>query len=95
MLSQSVQPKIFRPHTRDCYDKPRSEASSVAVAESFFNLLKRVCIRRIVYKTRDEARQDAFEYIEMFYNPICKHAHNARLSPVIFEKQQKLNLRSV
>ena len=34
-----------------------------AFAESFFNLLKRKRIRRRVYKTRNEARQDVFNYI--------------------------------
>lgn len=33
-----------------------------AVAESFFNLLKRERIRRRVYRSRDEARQDVFDY---------------------------------
>jgi putative transposase len=45
-----------------------------AVAESFFNLLKRERIRRRVYRSRYEARQDGFDYIEMFYNPKRKHA---------------------
>ena len=71
--------------------KPRSNASSVAVAESVFNLLKREGIRRKTYQTRLEASQDVFDYIEMVYNPQRKHAHNAMLSPVIFEQQQKLN----
>jgi len=39
------------------------------VAESFFNLLKRERIRRKVYRTRDEARADVFDYIGMFYKP--------------------------
>ena len=38
-----------------------------AVAESFFNLLKRERIRRRTYKTRDDARSDIFDYIEFFY----------------------------
>jgi len=33
-------------------------------------------------KTRDEARQDVFDYIEMFYNPKRKHANNGLLPPV-------------
>jgi putative transposase len=37
-----------------------------AVAESFFQLLKRERIRRHTYLTRDAARQDVFDYIEMF-----------------------------
>ena len=69
----------------------RGNCHDNAVAESFFNLLKRERIRRKVYKTRDEARQDIIEYIEMFYNPKRKHANNRMLSPVLFEQQQKLN----
>ena len=73
----------------------RGNCHDNAVAESFFNLLKRERIRRKIYKTRDEARQDVFEYIEMFYNPKHKHANNGMLSPVIFEQQQKLNPQGV
>jgi putative transposase len=66
----------------------RGNCHDNAVAESFFNLLKRERIRRRTYKTRDEARQDVFDYIEMFYNPKRKHARNGMLSPVEFERQQ-------
>ncbi|SMP34298.1 Integrase core domain-containing protein [Shimia sagamensis] len=37
-----------------------------AVAESFFQLLKRGRIGRQTYLTRDAATQDVFDYIEMF-----------------------------
>ncbi|CAK7260631.1 transposase (plasmid) [Shinella sp. WSC3-e] len=47
----------------------RGNCHDNAVAESFFNLLKRERIRRRVYRSRDEARQDVFDYIEMFCNP--------------------------
>ena len=73
----------------------RGNCHDNAVAESFFNLLKRERIRRKIYKTRDDARQDVFDYIEMFYNPQRKHAKNGMLSPVIFEQQQKLNPQGV
>jgi putative transposase len=73
----------------------RGNCHDNAVAESFFNLLKRERVRRRTYKTRDDARQDMFDYIEMFYNPQRKHARNGMLSPVEFEKQQKLNPQSV
>ncbi len=53
---------------------PRGNCHDNAVAESFFNLLKRERIRRKTYRTRDEARQDVFDYIEIFYNPTRKHA---------------------
>ncbi|NTG90506.1 IS3 family transposase [Agrobacterium rhizogenes] len=68
----------------------RGNCHDNAVAESFFNLLKRERIRRKVYRSRDEARQDVFDYIEMFYNPKRKHVRNGMLSPVEFEKQQKI-----
>ena len=69
----------------------RGNCHDNAVAESFFNLLKRERIRRRLYENRDEARQDVFDYIEMFYNPKRKHVRNGMLSPIEFEKQQKLN----
>ena len=71
----------------NCYDN--------AVAESFFNLLKRERIRRRTYKTRVEARQDVFDYIEMFYNPKRKHARNGMLSPVEFERRKKTTTEGV
>ncbi len=57
-----------------------------AVAESFFQPLKRERIKRRVYATREDARADIFDYIEMFYNPVGRHGHNNSLSPVQFEK---------
>ena len=82
-LSQhNLEPRMSR--RGNCHDN--------AVAESFFQLLKRERIRRRSYPTRDAARQDVSEYIEMFYNPKRKRTKNGMLSPVDFEKgQQKLN----
>ena len=56
--------------------------------ESFFNPLKRERVRRRTYKTREQARKDIFDYIEMFYNPKRKHVRNGMLSPVDFENRQ-------
>jgi putative transposase len=67
----------------------RGNCHDNAVAESFFNLLKRERIRRKVYRTRDEARANVSDYIEMFYNPTRKHARNGMLSPVEFERHHK------
>jgi len=67
----------------------RGNCHDNAVAESFFNLLKRERVRRRTYRTRDEARQDVFDYIEMFYNPTRKHARNGMLSPVEFENRHQ------
>ena len=71
----------------NCYDN--------AVAESFFHLLKSERIRRKTYTTREEARQDVFNYIELFYNPKRKHGKNDLLSPIDYEQQQKMKLQGV
>ncbi|MCS0588224.1 IS3 family transposase, partial [Massilia norwichensis] len=73
----------------------RGNCHDNAVAESFFQLLKRERVRRKVYATRDEARQDIFDYIEMFYNPKRRHSFSERLSPVEFEKRHFLRLQSI
>lgn len=73
----------------------RGNCHDNAVAESFFQLLKRERIRRRVYATRDEARRDVFNYIEMFYNPVRRHSYSNRLSPVNYEKQYFERLSSV
>lgn len=73
----------------------RGNCHDNAVAESFFNLLKRERIRRRTYRTREEARQDVFDYIEMFYNPMRKHARNGMLSPADFERQQMMRPEGV
>ncbi len=79
-------------HNLDTCMSRRGNCQDNAVAESFSQPLKRERIRRRTYATRDAARQDEFEYIEMFYNPKRKHTNNGMLSPVDFEKrQQKLN----
>ena len=56
-----------------------------AVAESFFSSLKKERVRRRIYKTRDEARADLFDYVEMFYNPKRRHSHVGGVSPEAFE----------
>ena len=35
-------------------------------------------------------RPDALDYIEMFYSPKCKHVGDGILSPVEFERRQKV-----
>ena len=50
-----------------CYGR-RGNCHDNAVAESFFQLLKRERIKRKIYSSRDDARSDIFDYIEMFYN---------------------------
>ena len=79
-------------HNLEASMSRRGNCHDNAVAESFFQLLKRERIRRRTYLTREAARQDVFDYIELFYNPKRKHTNNGMLSPVDFETRQlKLN----
>jgi len=57
-----------------------------AVAESFFSSLKKERIRRKIYRTREDARSDVFDYIEMFYNRTRRHSYLGNVSPEAFEK---------
>jgi putative transposase len=59
-----------------------------AVAESFFSSLKKERIRRHIYRTRDEARADVFDYIELFYNSRRRHSHLGDVSPEAYEASQ-------
>lgn len=86
---------FLRAHNLEHSMSRRGNCHDNAVAESFFNLIKRERIRRRTYKTREEARQDVFDYIEMFYNPKRKHARNGMLSPADFERQQKMQTEGV
>lgn len=56
-----------------------------AVAELFFSSLKKERIRKRIYKTRDLARADIFDYIEIFYNRTRRHSHLGGISPEAFE----------
>lgn len=68
-------------HNLEASMSRRGNCHDNAVAESFFQLLKPERVRRRTYPTRDAARLDVFEYIEMFYNPKRKHTNNGMLSP--------------
>ena len=61
-----------------------------AAMESFFSSLKTERTARKVYRTRDQARADVFDYIERFYNPRRRHSTLGYISPVDFEERLRL-----
>ncbi len=63
----------------------RGNCHDNAVAESFFQRLKRERVRCQTYTTRDDARADVFNYTEMFYNPKRRHGTAGKVyrSPMI------------
>jgi putative transposase len=58
--------------------------------ESFFSSLKTERTARKVYRTRDAARADVFDYIKRFYNPKRRHSKLGYLSPMEFEARAML-----
>lgn len=60
-----------------------------SVSESFFHTLKTELVHHQRYQTRAEAKQDIFEYIEVFYNRERLHSANGYMSPVDYEMQLK------
>lgn len=61
----------------ECYDN--------AVAESFFGTLKTEWVDDLDCRTREQAKQSLFEYIEVFYNRQRRHSYLGYLSPSAFE----------
>lgn len=55
--------------------------------ESFFATLKRELVHRSPWQTRAQARQDVFDYIEVFYNRQRRHSALNYQSPSDFEEQ--------
>ena len=62
----------------DCWDN--------APMESFFGTLKTESLHHYKFKTREEAKRVTFEYIEVFYNRIRRHAKINNQSPAKFAK---------
>lgn len=87
--------RFIKEHELICSMSRRGNCHDNAVAESFFQLLKRERIKRRIYATRDEARADIFDYIELFYNTRRRHGYNDGLSPVQFEQRVTKRLDSV
>lgn len=73
--ANNLEPSMSR--RGNCWDN--------AVAESFFSSLKKERIRKRIYRTRDLAKADVFDYIEVFYNRTRRHSHLGGVSPEAFE----------
>ena len=63
--------------TGNCWDN--------ACVESFFGTLKRELVYHRHYATREDATQDIFEYIEVFYNRKRRHSTLGYDSPAEYE----------
>ena len=63
----------------DCYDN--------ALAESFFATIECELLDRHTWRTRTQAAQAIFEYIEGWYNPQRRHSALGYLSPINYERR--------
>lgn len=76
LRANNLEPSMSR--RGNCWDN--------AVAESFFSSLKKERTKKRIYKTRDLARTDVFDYIETFYNRTRRHRHLSGVSPEAFQR---------
>jgi len=75
----------LRENNLRCSMSRKGECLDNAVAESFFGSLKNELVHHEDYRTRAEARQSIFEYIEIFYNRERRHAFLKYMTPVEYE----------
>jgi putative transposase len=73
----------------------RGNCHDNAVAESFFVTFKKRVTQRKIYSTRDDAKTEIFNFIDMFYNPIKRHSHTGGVSPAQFEEDDFSRLEIV
>ncbi|WP_110815838.1 IS3 family transposase [Pseudoroseicyclus aestuarii] len=84
--SQQFQ-RLMTDHGITCSMSRSGNVWDNAAMESFFSSLKTERTARKVYRTRDDARADVFDYIERFYNPRRRHSTLGYKSPVEFEEK--------
>jgi len=65
----------------------KGECLDNAVAESFFGTLKAELVEGRIWRTRAEAAQAIFEWIEVFYNRQRLHSSLGYLSPAEYEER--------
>ena len=78
---------LLKAHAIQCSMSRKGDCWDNAVAESFFHTLKMELIHGNFYDTRQQAKTDIFDYIEIFYNRQRRHSYLGYLSPVDFEKK--------
>jgi len=88
--SSSYQQQLSENNLR-CSMSRKGECLDNAVAESFFGSLKNELVYHEDYRTRSEAKQSIFEYIEVFYNRKRRHAFLNYMTPVEYEEKHACN----
>jgi len=81
--------KMLRSYSLTCSMSRKANCWDNAVAESFFHSIKTELIHSMRYKTREEAKESVFQYIEIYYNRFRRHTSIGSLAPEMFENQCK------
>jgi transposase InsO family protein len=80
LAQQGIRLSMSR--TGNCYDN--------AVMESFFRTVKAECVHRNHYRSRQQAGQSLFDFLEVYYNRQRLHSTLGYLTPVEFEATYSL-----
>lgn len=78
--------RLLAEHGITCSMSRQGDVWDNSAMESFFSSLKIERVNRKIYRTRDEARADVFDYVERFYNPRRRHSTLGYVSPAEFER---------
>ena len=73
-----------------CSRSRKGNCRDNACVESFFGTLEKELVHHRHSRTREEARQDMFEWIEVFYNLHRRHSTLGYRSPAEFEAIMKV-----
>ena len=79
--------RLLKDNYLQCSMSRKGECLDNAVAESFFGTLKTEWVDDLDYRTRAQARQSIFEYIEVFYNRQRRHSAAGYLPPAEYERR--------
>ena len=71
----------------ECSMSQRGNGYHNALAESFFHRLTVEAIYGDTFETREQMRQQVFEYIEVDYNRARRHSAIGCVSPMMFDEQ--------
>lgn len=81
--------KMLKHYHLKCSMSRKGNCWDNAVAESFFHSLKTELVHGNRYATRNIAKENIFQYIEVYYNRFRRHSSIGSLAPEVFENQYK------
>jgi len=83
--------KLLNSYGMKCSMSRKGDCWDNAPMESFFHTLKTELVHHRNYQTRQQAKSEIVEYIEMFYNGTRLHSALGYTSPVEFERIQLIS----